>query len=340
MLKKSDTIAVTGATGLVGAHLIQRLISEGYNNVIALKRPKSRMDICRPFSDKVEWVTGDLDDVNILRHLADTSHTFIHCAAMISMDDADRNKMNHINVHGTANVVNACMEGNVERLIYVSSVAALGRPITDGLINEDSKWEVNSLTSAYARSKRNADLEVWRGEAEGLGVSTIRPSLILGSGYWEDGTGRMFKTCADGLPFYPAGGTGVVDVRDVVDLILALANADESGIDIIANGHNPSFIKLQTMICHHLDTKPPKYKLSKFLSEIGWRAEKAKSILTGKKSILTKSSVRRAMKHFYYDNSRSKERFGFEYRPLEKTIAELVEKYMEFMQDGSVGVLK
>ncbi len=313
---------------------MRRLTKKNGLSVRALRRETSKTQLLDAIENQIEWTSGGLDDIESLRQLIQGADTVIHAAALISMDDADGQHMHHINVNGTANVVDICLEKGIKRLIHVSSVAALGRPINSGQIDESSNWKTNRLTSAYAKSKRKAELEAWRGRAEGLEVSVIRPSFILGSGYWEDGTGSLLKTCADELPFYPAGGTGVVDVRDVADLIIRLIDSPEDGFDIIANGHNPSFRELQLEICTLMNVKPPKYELSTFLSEIGWRFEKVKSWVSGTKSVLTKSSVRRAMHHFYYDNSKSKESLDFEYRELSSTLRAVVHLYREFQKDG------
>src|SRR4051812_2112763 len=129
-------VFVTGATGLVGSHLVQALVQQG-KRVRALYR--SAIPVYAG-ADKVEWVQGDLLDVITLEEaLADVEQVY-HCAAVVSFKPQKIKELYQVNVDGTANLVNACITKGVQKLLYVSSVASLGRMREDSAIDENMHW--------------------------------------------------------------------------------------------------------------------------------------------------------------------------------------------------------
>jgi dihydroflavonol-4-reductase len=139
----------------------------------------------------------------------------IHVAAMISYSPKDRDRMDKVNVEGTANVVNICQAKGVRKLGYVSSVAAVGRPTVKGdtvrryarrlSSTKASAGKNRPKNSFYGQTKYRAELEVWRGSAEGLDAVMVNPSLVLGEGDWTRSSTQLFKYAFDEKPFYPAG---------------------------------------------------------------------------------------------------------------------------------------
>jgi nucleoside-diphosphate-sugar epimerase len=157
-------IFVTGATGLVGSHLLQELIKQGkpvkalYRNVI----PEI------PSKEKIQWVKGDILDVIALEEYMEEVDEVYHCAAIVSFNPKTIQQMFKVNVEGTINVVNACLTSGVKKLCYVSSVAALGRIRNNQEVNETMNWSEETSNSNYGKSKHLAEVEVWRGISEGL----------------------------------------------------------------------------------------------------------------------------------------------------------------------------
>ncbi len=120
-----------------------------------------------------------------------------HCAAFISFDPNDFNSLQKINKRGTENIVNLCIDKKIKKLCYVSSIAAIGKSTTGELVNEENEWN-DTFANVYASSKHFAEMEVWRGAQEGLPMVIVNPGIILGPGYWESGSGLLFKTVAKG----------------------------------------------------------------------------------------------------------------------------------------------
>ena len=213
---------VTGGTGLVGSHLIKALLHEDKKVKALYRKTIPQFE----GSSKVIWVQGDVLDVfDLDKAMEEVEHVY-HCAAVVSFHESSKHEMFKINVDGTANVVNACIDNSVKKLCYVSSVAALGKVPEGHEIDETSEWNNDKSNSNYSKSKHFAEMEVWRGIGEGLNAVIVNPSIILGAGDWSKGSSGIFKTAYDEFPWYTEGVTGFVDVEDVVRAMIGLMNSD------------------------------------------------------------------------------------------------------------------
>jgi len=282
---------VTGATGFVGAYLLHLLVKKGVPNLRAIRRSGSPMDLVKGLEKKVEWVEADLLDTPALEMaMKDVSHVY-HSAGMVSFAPGQFQKMIDVNQKGTANVVNIALDFGVEKLLHVSSIAALGRERFRHHFDEKTKWVNSPLNNPYGISKHLAEMEVWRGVAEGLSAVIVNPANILGSGFWEGRTttGQMFYKIFKGMPFYPMGGSGFVDVRDCAHFMYQLMESDITGERYILSGENLPFQTILNTIADTLKVKRPKIKVTPFIRESAWRAAWEFSKFTGKKPCITKS---------------------------------------------------
>lgn len=134
----------------------------------------------------------------------------------------DKDALVQNNVIGTRNVVNACLKNNIPKLVYASSVAAIGRTENEAPITENTVWVESKYNSQYAISKNLAEQEVWRGREEGLQVTMVNPGIILGYGDGTSGSNQLYHMIRKGMPFYPIGSNGFVGVEDVAKLMLHL----------------------------------------------------------------------------------------------------------------------
>jgi nucleoside-diphosphate-sugar epimerase len=321
-------ILVTGGTGFLGSYILQALIQRGYM-VRALCRSTERPRWIDPVMlEKVEWVQGDILDIISLEEAMEGIDQVIHAAAMVSFNPADKKTLYQINVEGTANVVNACLEKKISRFLYVSSVAALGRKEGGGKVDETSKWEENSLQTHYARSKYKAEIHAWRGYSEGLDTVIVNPSTILGFGDWTKSSCAIFKQLYDGFPWYTSGLNGFVDVKDVANACVRLLEHPVSGERFVVNGDTWYFQQLQETMADGFGKKRPHRKATPLLLGLAWRLEKIRSLVTGKKPLLTKESARVAVSKTVFDNQKLLNLLpDFHYTPLATTIQEACKKY-------------
>lgn len=333
MTKDNALVLVTGGTGFIGSYLIRLLIKNGYR-VRALRRAGSPMDLVQEVADRVEWVDADVTDIVTLQD-AFTGVTHVcHCAAMVSFHPRDVQRMMNINVEGTANIVNFSLDYGVQKLIHISSIAAFGRSKERPNLDEKCQWVQSKSNSQYAISKYRSEQEVWRGHAEGLPVAILNPAVVIGSGFWNIGTGRMFKQLYDGLKFWSVGNTGFVDVRDVAQFMLLLLENDINGERFILNAQNTPFRDLFFMAADAIGAKRPFIKVTPLLAEVAWRVEWLKEKITGAEPVVTRESATASVSSYYYANAKSLTVPGFSYRPLDQTVRETGAQFAEAAKNG------
>jgi dihydroflavonol-4-reductase len=328
----SKPILITGATGFVGSYLTRFMVKKGYTNLVCMKRASSLMDLVADVSDHVQWVEGDIRDVPFLDDILRGYQIkqIFHCAAVVSFDARDREEMYEINATGTANIVNAALEYGIEKLVHVSSIAAIGRVEHEKTVSETNKWQRSDLNTHYAISKYQAEQEVWRGVAEGLSVAIVNPSVILGAQFWEHGTGKLFEQVWTGLRFYTEGATGYVDVRDVVRFMEKLMASDIENQRFILNSENWTYKNMFENIADVLDKKRATIPVTPFLRQVAWRVEWLKSLITKKRPLITKETARTSATTFFFKNDKSLAAFSdFQYTPIAETIKATAQQFLE-----------
>lgn len=328
-------VLVTGATGLLGSHLLYFLLKEG-KEVKALVRDLDKTKkIKSVFSyynaehlfDKIKFAEGDVCDFfSIVEALIDVKQVY-HCAALVSFDDDDYALLYKANVEGTANVVNACLEKQI-KLCHVSSVAALGEAKENNLVNEKDSWTSSNKKSAYSITKFNAEREVWRGIEEGLDAFIINPSLIIGPGNWGSSSSNMILSAHKGMRFKTPGITGFVDVRDVAQLAIKLMEKDMKKERFIINENNHSFFDFFSIAAKTFNKNEPTIALSRSLVNIGVQLLSFTKLF-GNKPQITASAVESAFNKKYFDNSKVLKQTDWKFIPLNESVAFACEKYLQ-----------
>lgn len=311
-------ILVTGGTGLVGSHLIQQLVQEG-KSVRALYRSSVPQTLAN--LNGIEWVKGDILDTSTLWEAMESIEQVYHCAAIVSFHPAQKKLLNKTNIEGTANVVNACISQGVKKLLFVSSVAALGRIREDQPIDETMNWTPETSNSEYGKTKFMAEMEVWRGMGEGLNIAIVNPVIILGAGNWDSGSSGIFKSVYNEFPWYTEGISGFVDVRDLVRAMVTIMQSQVSGERFIISGENRTYREIFTMIANEFGKTPPHKKVTPLMAEIVWRLEALKAKFSGKNPLLTKETARTAQAKVNFNNTGFLKKFPeFSYTPMEQSI--------------------
>jgi dihydroflavonol-4-reductase len=331
-------VLVTGGTGLVGSHLMLHLLTKGAS-VKAIRRKNSNIQRVKEvflyyhensevLFDKIQWIEADINDIPALE-LAFKEVTLVyHCAALISFDPSDFNSLQKINKKGTENIVNLCIDKNIKKLCYVSSIAAIGKSTTGELVNEENEWN-DTYANVYASSKHFAEMEVWRGAQEGLSVVIVNPGIILGPGYWASGSGLLFKTAAKGMRYYFPGGTGFISVGDVVKIMDQLMDSPIKNERFIAVAENLSYKSILETISLGFNRASPKIGLKFWQLEIFWRMDWAMNLISNKKRKLTKKGLESLRYPQKYDNSKVKEALNIEYEQIQSCVSYSCQKYME-----------
>jgi len=322
-------ILLTGATGLLGSHLLYELLTSG-EKVRATHRPSSNLDEVRkvfsfytPDPDdlfgKIEWVEIELEDPDIPASLLSDIDRVYHAAAAVSFDPRDRKKLINGNREITANLVNACLEKKNIRFLHVSSTSALGVAPDGELVTEKVMWTPDKKNSGYSISKFLSEMEVWRGMEEGLEALIVNPSIILGPGFWHKGSSSMFTNTYGGLKYYTKGVTGYVGVNDVVKTMIALMNSKVKNERFIINSENHSYRDIFYMMANALDVKPPSIEASPAMAGIAWRFDAFRSLF-GSKRVITRETVRAAFHKTSFSNEKVRLQTNLSYQPIKQVV--------------------
>jgi len=260
-------ILVTGATGIVGSHIVIELLKAGEKVRVLHRKSANFIALAQllkfhQMPDSVHYVEGDISDpVSLSEALAGCVQVY-HCAAMVSFHPSDARQLHETNVIGTDNVVNACLKENV-KLVYISSTATIGDVPINGERTEESPWVSDKGKSDYTLSKRYAELEVFRGMQEGLDVTIVNPGVILGPGNWGTSSTTIFLSGLKGLTFYPSGSNGFVDARDVAELAISLSKKENVQGKHLLIGENLTFKDFFTRFHELFGSKKPSVAIPK-----------------------------------------------------------------------------
>lgn len=312
-------ILVTGGSGLVGKELISQLLAKG-ETVTAIYNKTTLPSFNSALLQQVQCNILDPAGLEEIMRQYDIQQVY-HCAALVTFSPARKYELFKVNIEGTANVVNASLVTGVKKMVHVSSVAALGRIREHVIINESMNWTEETSNSNYGKSKYLAEMEVWRGIAEGLDAVIVNPTMILGDGDWNQSSVQLFKNVYNEFPWYSDGVTGFVDVRDVAKAMIALMESDTSGERFIINAEDRSYKDVFTLIARAFGKKPPHKKVTPFLAQLVWRMEAVKGLFSGKDPLVTKETAKTALATVHFDNSKLKKFIpGFTYTALEESI--------------------
>ena len=318
-------ILVTGATGFVGSRLVRDLVAGGAA-VRVLRRPTSRLDLLGASAREVQHALGDVTDPASVRDAVDGVEVVYHVAAAVAFGPAARRRLRDVNVRGTRAVVDAALDAGVGRLVHTSSIAALGRPERPGgVIDESAVWTASRSNTAYARSKRDADLEVLRGVAEGLDAVAVHPALVFGPGARpREGTGRVVERVArGGVPLAPPGGTAVVDVADVSAGLRAACERGGTGERYVLAAENLSWTAVLGALAHALGTAPPRGTAPPALLRLVGALAEAGGVLARSEPSLTRATARSAAETYRYANDKAVRDLGLSFRPFAETAARI-----------------
>jgi len=337
-------IFVTGGTGLLGSHLLIELSKRG-KSIRALKRSSSDLtnvknvfnfylkDRSTDLFNKIEWVDGNINNITSLQNTMANCNEVYHCAGFVSFWRSDFKKLMKINKVGTANMVNVALNLGVKKFSHVSSTAAIGRNELSTQYSETNKWATSTENSNYAVSKYSAEMEVWRAKEEGLNVSIVNPSVILGAGNWEDSSLTLFLNVEKGIKFYTEGTNAFVDARDVAFCMTELMEQNIFGERFLTISENVCFRDLFWMIADEIGTKRASIKVKPWMAAVAWRIELVKSMF-GPKPKITKETARSAMSESFYSNDKITNQLSFKFHPIKNAIKNAVE-FREFVKKQS-----
>lgn len=321
-------VAVTGANGLLGSFVVRKLLSQG-EEVVCICRNHSDKSLLDDLSDRLQWRYADVMDATALRESLDGADEVIHTAATVSINPRKASQVMDINVVGTRHVVNICLDKGIRRLVHVSSVAALGGQKGQTRIDESNKWIDSPFNSVYAESKYYAELEVFRGQEEGLNTVIVNPSFILAEANWNLSSAQFFKYAWQEHPFYIDGYMNYVDVLDVAEVIYRLLRDPVQARRFIVSAGNISYHDLLIRIAREFGKKAPSFRVpNAVLKPFAW-VEGIRSTLTQTEPKITRETARLATTRFLFANDSITKHLSFQFQPIDETLKRCCRYYMQ-----------
>lgn len=319
-------IAVTGATGHIGANITRALADAGHSVRALFHQP----DKCRALERvPVELRHCDVLDTDSLRSAFQGIEIVVHLAGKISLEGDPDGSVWKANVEGTQNVVQACMETSVRRLIHFSSIHAFKYLASDPMVTENHP-PADDNGFAYDRSKAAGEREALKGVHHGLEVIVFNPTAVIGPyDYWNAYSGQLLRDLMRGrLPALVRGGFDWADARDLAAATLAALSGGRSGERYILSGHWASARRLAELCAVHSGKNPALPELPIWAALLGLPFLRLYSRLSGRRPLYTYESIM-VLKHSNRNCSHEKARreLGYAPRPLEETIRDIYEWY-------------
>jgi dihydroflavonol-4-reductase len=324
------TILVTGASGFVGSAVTRALVARGESVRVLLRSASRRENIA---GLDVEVFTGDLRDAASLRRALAGCTALYHVAADYRLWVADPDELYGANVEGTRNLMLAAAEAGVERIVYTSSVAALGSNKDGRPADEMTPARLEDMIGHYKRSKFLAEEEVRRlVERDGVPVVIVNPSTPIGPrDIKPTPTGRMIVEAAAGrMPAFVDTGLNVVHVDDVAAGHLLAFERGRIGERYVLGGQDMRLAEILAEIAGLVGRRPPQVRLPHGLVMPVAAAAEAWARLRGSgEPFVTRDGVRMARKLMFFSSAKAERDLGYVPRPATEALGDAVRWFLE-----------
>lgn len=321
---------VTGATGTIGAQVVLQLLQQN-KTVVCIKRIGSDINKTKKlfsyYTDdyenlfkQIKWIDADICDIYSIIDALEGIDTVYHCAGFVTFNKKHKTDLFKINVEGTANVVNACLEKNIKALCHVSSIAAIKNADVVKNIHEGIYWKSSPNNGNYAISKYNGEREVWRGIEEGLNAVIVNPGIVLAPGFWNQSSGKLFSTCYKGLPFYTNGGSATIDVEDVAKCMVQLVDKKIFNNRYILIENNYSFKDILNKIHTEFKKATPRFLATKPLLKAAAFANWFYTLFTKKEAVITSETIESSLDVSTYSNAKIINALNISFKPQAESI--------------------
>ena len=319
-------VLVTGATGFIGSHVAHLLAERGDEVVLGVEAGSPDAAIA---DLDLKRVRLDVLDRRSVRRALNGVERVIHCAGVTWARPADVQRLFDVNVGGTKLVMNECLRAGVERVVYTSSVAALGPAEPGRTADETQLFTAGRLGIPYVNSVHEAEVEAMRVAAHGLPLVCVNPGMCFGAGDHLLASTRLVRSFLLGrIPVYTEGAVSILDVRDAAAGHLLADERGEVGERYILGGRNFTFDRLFADLGRLSGMEPP-VKLP------ARAAQAAAAVLaaTGRGWPLTPLEVRAASQWWTYRSTKAGRELGWKARPHEETLEATVAWHLEREHD-------
>ena len=320
-------VLVTGGTGFVGSQLAAALVQRG-DSVRVLRRANSGLLTLEGLP--VEHVVGDILDPQTVERAVQGCDWVFHVAGLSSYWRARREEIYRVNVDGTRTVLDACLRAGVQRVVYTSSVAAIGIPPAGIVGCEDTEFDSLSATFAYADSKRRAEEKVRRAVDRGLAAVIVNPAIVIGAGDQYLIAGQLGLDVARGrLPAVPPGGICLVDVDAVVQGHIAAAERGGVGERYILGGENLSYREIVATIAAMTGRSAPRRTLPRQALPVLGAIVDAANRASPRPQPVSGDQLRLSAWDFFFDSGKAVRELGYPLLPFRGAAEKALRWYRE-----------
>lgn len=321
-------VLVTGGTGFVGSQLVAALVRRG-DRVRVLRRASSDLIALREFPD-LEHVIGDiLDGEAVARAVAGCDLVF-HVAALSSYWRAQRAAVYRINVEGTRVVMEACLKARVPRVVFTSSVAAIGMRPDGWPADETTVFDPLSARLAYGDSKHRAEAVVREMVGRGLDAVIVNPAAVFGPADHHLISGSMIVEYARrAIPAVPPGGLCVADVDAVVAGHLAAAERGRTGERYILGGENLSLRQIAEIICGVVGRRPPRWTIPRWVLPPAAFIVDAFNRVNPRPPLVSGDQIRLSAHNLFFDSGKAVRELGYPLLPFRGAVERAYAWYKE-----------
>ena len=315
-------ILVTGASGHVGGNLVRSLLDRGDKVRVLVHHDRRAVE-----GLDVEIVQGDILNPESLRTACKKIDVVFHAAVYISLYMHDWSRLKSINVIGTRNIVEACLDCGVRRLIHFSSIHALAQEPLDEPVDETRFHAKSRRYPPYDRSKAAGEEEIFKGIEKGLDAIIINPTGIIGPyDFRPSHSGEALIRMAHGnLPALIEGGFDWVDVRDVVKGTLRAEECAPTGARYILSGHWVSLRDLAAQVESITRVRPPRLVLPIWIARLGAPFTTAFARHTGRRPLYTVVSLKALKSNRIISHAKATNELKYYPRPFNDTIRDTLE---------------
>ncbi len=291
---------VTGATGFVGSWLTKFLVNKGHSVRVFCRDPLRA-------PDKTEVFSGDICQIDALKKAVLGIDVVYHLAGLVSSGKKHLKDMQRVNIQGTQNVIDACINARTQRLVHMSSVAAIGASFTPNCLNEESPFLIEKLNLGYFQTKKQAEDLVKKSVRSGhLDAVILNPATIYGPGDMLKSSRKIHLQVAKGyFPFYPPGGVNIIDIESVVEATYNATTKGRKGERYILSGENILIKELFQIITQAVGRRsffiPVPKTCLKMLGVIGDQFENR-----NKSFLITSETVQISTLFHWFDSSKAK----------------------------------
>jgi dihydroflavonol-4-reductase len=310
---------VTGASGHIGVNLVRALLQRGES-----VRTVVHMDTSALEGLDVELVRGDVCELSSLGRCFAGAATVYHLAGHIAISKEKGSRMEAVNVEGTRNVVRACVECGVGRLLHVSSIHAMADPDRNAVLDERSPLVCGVGNPPYDRTKALGEKVVLDAVEQGLDAVVVAPTAVVGPyDYRPSYFGRVVLTMARGrMPIVMSGGFDWVDVRDVVAGAIAAADHAHAGSKYLLSGQWRPLTDVARIVARITGTTGPRAVVPRALAQVCSPLAESVCTLVGRTPLYTPYSVHALCGHRLVSHGRAAADLQYAPRPLDETLVD------------------